>query len=151
VTPAPPATSPTNCPAYLFNDIAFLNFTGNGVEHVTVNKAQDAWFTSTFNGAGTVTFYPDTSLAHVVFDDHGNIVSADVVGPPDATLSGHLMNWFGGSFNNKSVVLHDTINFTGTDQNGNSAQVHTVDHTSWNANSTPFVSPPSLDFHNAHC
>jgi hypothetical protein len=151
VTPLQTPTSSTNCPAYLLNDIILLNFSGNGVEHTTVNKAQDAWFTSTFNGTGTITPYPLSSLANIVMDDQGNIISADVVGPADATLTGHLTNWFGGSFNNRSVVFHDTINFTGTDQSGNPVQVHAVDHTSWNANSTPFVSPPSLDFHNANC
>jgi hypothetical protein len=149
VPPVQP-TSPTNCPAYLLTDIAYLNFTGNGVEHTTVNNAQDSWFTSTFNGTGTVTAFPMTSL-NVVFDNQGNIVSIQVVGPPDATLTGHLTIWFGGEFNNKSAVVHDTINFTGTDQNGTSVQVHANDHTSWNATSTPFQSPPTVNFHNATC
>jgi hypothetical protein len=151
VTPLTPPTSPSNCPAFLLSDIPLLNFTGHGVEHTTVNKAQDAWFTSTFAGTGTITLYPPSSLANIVMDDQGNIVSADIVGPADAVLTGHLTNWFGGSFNNKNAVLHDTINFSGTDQSGAAMQIHAVDHTSWNATTMPFVDPPSLDFHNATC
>ncbi|MEP7021054.1 MAG: hypothetical protein ABI808_10405 [Pseudonocardiales bacterium] len=63
VTPIPSVPGSSSCPAYLLNDIAFLNFTGHGVEHITVNKAQDAWFTETFTGTGTVTAYPSSSLA----------------------------------------------------------------------------------------
>lgn len=151
VAPVTTPTSPTNCPSWVLTDIPLLNFTGNGVEHTTVNNAQDAWFTSTFAGTGTVTFYPPSSLANIVTDNQGNIVSADIVGPADAVLTGHLTNWFGGSFNNKSVVLHDTINFIGTGQNGAPMNLHAVDHTSWNATTTPFANPPTLDFHNVTC
>ena len=151
VTPLTPPTSPTNCPSWVIADIPALNFTGNGVEHITVNAAQDGWNTSTFNGTGTVTFYPPSSLANIVFDNQGNIVSATVVGPPDAVLTGHITNWFGASFNNKSVVFHDTINFIGTNQSGAPMNLHAVDHTSWNATTPPFVNPPTLDFHNASC
>ena len=150
VTPLTAPTKPTNCPAFALADIPMLDFTGNGVEHTTVNNAQDAWFTSTFNGTGTITFYPMSSLANIVVDSQGNI-TADIVGPADAVLTGHLTNWFGGSFNNKSAVVHDTINFTGTDASGAAMQIHAVDHTSWNATTMPFVGPPSNDFHNATC
>ena len=145
----PPAAGGTNCPAYLLSDISFMDFAGHGVEHITVNKAQDAWFTSTFTGTGTFTEYPATSLANIVVDDQGNL-SADIVGPPDAIVTGHLTEWFGGSFNNKTVVFTDTITFTGTDQNGVSIHLHAVDHTSWNATSTPFVDPPTLNFSKNH-
>ena len=43
--------SPLGCGA--LNEWAFIQQTGNGVQHINVNKAQDSWFTSTMVGPAT--------------------------------------------------------------------------------------------------
>jgi len=150
-TPIGATTNATNCPSYVAEDYVLLAMSGNGIEHVTVNKAQDFWFTTTFTGSGTATFYPASSLADIVTDDQGNIISADVVGPSDATVTGKLTNWFGGSGNNKNSVFHGTINLTGTDQNGNPVSMHDTQHTSWTGTQNPLTDPPHLAFNSAVC
>jgi hypothetical protein len=88
--------------------------TGNGVQHVTVNQAGDAWFTSTFTGNAQI-FTPDFSKS-----------------PPLGALlaSGHLTTWFGGEFNKQNYVLHDTGMFQGTAVTGESIFLHFADHAS---------------------
>ena len=51
-TPLQPGGA-TNCPSWITDDFVVLDMSGNGVEHVTINKAQDFWFTTTFSGNGT--------------------------------------------------------------------------------------------------
>src|SRR5260221_6133685 len=58
-TPLPPAPG---CPSFTTTDFVHIVGTGNGVEHVNVNRAQDAWFTLTFTGNVTLTAYPASSL-----------------------------------------------------------------------------------------
>jgi hypothetical protein len=145
VTPIGQPSKPSNCPAFVLNDFPFLDFTGNGVEHVTLNKAQDFWATSTFTGKGTITLYPPSSLANLSVDNNGN-VTADIVGPPDAVYSGKLQTWFGVSDNKQAGVVHDTINVQAADQAGNSIHLHQNSHTSWSGGSEPFVDPPHLSF-----
>jgi hypothetical protein len=145
VTPIGQPSKPSNCPAYVLNDFPFLDFTGNGVEHVTLNKAQDFWATNTYTGKGTITLYPPSSLANLAIDDNGN-VTADIVGPPDAVYSGKLQTWFGVSDNKQAGVVHDTINVQASDQAGDSLNLHQNSHTSWSGGSEPFVDPPHLSF-----
>ena len=150
-TPLGEATNATTCPSWLVQDYVLLDMSGNGIEHVTVNKAQDFWFTTTFTGTGTASFYPASSLANVVTDDQGNITSFDVVGPSDSTVTGHLTNWFGGSGNNRNAVFHGTITLTGTDQNGQAVTVHDTQHSSWTGTQQPFVDPPHTGFNDITC
>jgi hypothetical protein len=105
---APPAPNATGCPAYVLNDFANITGTGQGIEHSIINKSGDGWFTTTANGFVTVTFINP------------------VTGGTDAVLTGHLTEWFGGSFNNKNMVNHDTINFAGNQ----GVSFHAVDHLS---------------------
>ena len=84
-----------------------LNFR-NFIQHVTVNSALDAWFTST--GTGSASFVPD-----------------------DATqpgYAGHVETWFGASFNRNNSVLHDTFNARLTGSDGSTITAHMVDHAS---------------------
>lgn len=149
-TPLQPTTS-TNCPSWITDDFVLLNMSGNGVEHVTINKAQDFWFTTTFTGDGTASFYPASSLANVVTDQDGNVVSYDIVGPTDATVTGHLTNWFGGSGNNKNAVMHGTIDLHGSDSSGNPVSIHQNQHLSWTGGQIPFADTPHLAFTDIHC
>jgi hypothetical protein len=132
---APPAPNATGCPAYIVNDAAVITGTGNGIEHSIINNKLDGWFTTTWTGQVTIVFYTADAL--------GNPVAVDTSAPNPVT--GHLTQWFGGSFNNKNFVVHDTINFTGTDANGNPVSFHAVDHTSASAAGLP------NEFHIASC
>jgi len=110
--------------------------TGNGIEHSIINNNGDGWFTSTF--AGTV-----TAVAYTA-DSAGNPVAPD---PNVLPYTGHLQQWFGGSFNNMNFVNHDTINFTGTAADGSSFAIHLVDHLSTSA----VVTAAPNEFHIGHC
>ncbi len=132
-TPSPQATG---CPSFILNDAPEIQGTGNGIEHSIINKNGDGWFTSTFTG--TVTVVPFT------VDGMGNPIAPD---PSAPTFTGHLTQWFGGSFNNKNFVNHDTINFTGTGSDGSSLSFHAVDHMSVSASAA--AAPNTFDI--AHC
>ena len=141
-TPAPPGGG---CPAFLSTDFSTFVGTGNGVEHQNVNKAQDAWFTSTFTGSITITPYLNGTV-----DGDGNVTS---VSNPDTSvgpLTGRITEWFGGSFNNKSTVFHGTINISVTDAHGASLRVHFVTHASWTPGSDP-NGPPHTTFDKITC
>ena len=120
-TPAGSPTNNTNCTGAManafINDFVALDLSGNGVQHMTVNGAGDSWFTTTFTGTGTVTFYPASSL-NLQFDNQGNIVSATIIGPADMAASVTLTEWFGFEANNKNAVGHGTINARGTTIDG---------------------------------
>jgi len=87
--------------------LTFSNF----IQHVTVNGALDAKFTST--GTGSASFVPD-----------------DATQP---SYAGHVEASFGTSVNRNNSVLHDTFNsrLTGTD--GSTITAHMVDHASVSA------------------
>jgi hypothetical protein len=115
-TPNPGASS---CPAFVQNDYALIVGTGNGVEHSIINSNLDGWFTSTFTGQVTVTVFLDPGLT-----------------TPDPSVpqySGQLTEWFGGSFNNKNFVNHDTFHLNVTAPNGSTLTVLAVDHSNTNA------------------
>ena len=144
---APPLPPSAGCPDVLSVDFVSMVGTGNGVEHLTINKAQDAWFTTTFTGTATLTSYPPSS---VTFDNNGNLT---ITGPPDATVlpfTGKLTQWFGGSFNNKSSVIHNTFSFSGAAADGETASVHVVSHLSWTPGTDP-NGPPHTVFDKVHC
>jgi hypothetical protein len=54
--------------------------------------------------------------------------------PNGVSYSGHFVNWFGESGNNKNDVQHDTSTFQLSSSNGSRVTVHMVDHLSTNAN-----------------
>jgi len=131
-----PSPQATGCPAWVATDAPVIQGTGNGVEHSIINNNGDGWFTSTF--AGTVTVVAWT------VDSEGNLIAPDPTVPP---FTGHLQFWFGGSFNNKNFVNHDTINFTGTAADGSSFAIHEVDHLSTSA----VVTAAPNSFSIVHC
>ena len=125
---APPAPNATSCPAYVQTDFGLITGSGEGIEHAIINNKLDGWFTTTENGQVTIVFG--------TFDTSGNFTPDP--GAPNP-ITGHLTEWFGGSFNNRNFVTHDTINFTGVDANGDSVSFHAVDHMSINAVGLPHV------------
>jgi hypothetical protein len=131
-----PSPQATGCPAWIRTDAPVITGTGNGVEHSIVNKNGDGWFTSTFTG--------DVQVVPYTVDQSGNPVAPD---PNAPTYTGHLTQWFGGSFNNKNYVNHDTISFVGTGSDGSTISFHAVDHMSTSATAQP--APNTFDI--AHC
>jgi hypothetical protein len=71
----------------------------------------------------------------------------DAPDPSAPILTGHLQQWFGGSFNHSNFVVHDTINFSGTAADGTPFSFHAVDHVS----TTPNVAAAPNSFDIAHC
>jgi len=122
------------------NDFLTIVGDGSGVEHSIVNNALDGWFTSTFTGQVTLTFYPPTSV------DQSNPNNPVITGDRDSgapILMGRITQWFGGSFNSRNFVNHGTINFNGADAAGNQYTFHSVFHVSTSANP---VQPPHFVF-----
>jgi hypothetical protein len=142
--PTGPTTNVSNCPAPVVNDFTDINATGNGVTHFTVNGAGDFWFTSTFTGDATVTYYPSGT-----FDQNGNVTS--VGGTPALQVTGHLTEWDGFSGNAQNAVGDGTVNFEGTVVgSGVPISFHDVTHFAW----LPGVDqngPPSFFFNVASC
>lgn len=99
--------------------------TFNGVAHIIINKAGDAWDTGTMTGP------------FVLVPDDSSI----------PTYTGHATSWFGDSFNNQNMVTHFTINAHATAPNAPAFDFHEVFHFSVSANSTN----PPLVFDYATC
>jgi hypothetical protein len=100
---------------------ALVDVIGNGVQHATVNAAQDFWLTTTIEGGATIV--PGT----VILDNHGNPISftPDLTQP---TFSGHLQDWFGVSINSQNMSISSTANFLGTSSAGAAASLHINAH-----------------------
>ncbi len=148
-TPLGPTTSPSGCPASVLSDYVWIDATGNGVFHQTVNAAGDFWGTSTFTGQATLTMYPASSLAGIGTDAQGN-TTATVVGPSDGVVTGHFTEWFGISDNKQNAVTHGTIHFQGTDASGSPVSVNAVFHAAW-LPGADVNGPPSFYFDRATC
>lgn len=140
--------APSTCPAYL-SEWALASGPTNAVQHVNFNKDGDGWFTSTWTGDDTISFYPASSVT-IVADQDGNVISSDIHGPADEVLTGHLTEWDGGSFNNQSSVVGFTLSFVGTDQAGSPIKVHGASHANWTPGSDP-AGPPSNDHTSMTC
>jgi hypothetical protein len=130
----PPGTVLPGCPAFVATDFVVITATspGNGVVHTVINKTSDGWFTSTWTGAVSLVFLESDG------------VTPD---PNVPTYTGHLQQWFGGSFNKNNFVNHDTTNVQATGSDGSSLGFHIVDHMSTSAVVT--AAPNTFTF--AHC
>ena len=105
----------------------FVRGLGNGIEHSNVNKADDWWTTSTFEGSADVFVLNG-------FDANGNPILGALL------ATGHQMQWFGTSLNRSNFVEHDTANIRITTL-GKPAQtfdIHFADHIS-STGGNPFV------------
>jgi hypothetical protein len=131
-----PNPQATGCPAFVAVDAPVFQGTGNGIEHSIINKAGDGWFTSTFTGSVTMTAF--------TVDSNGNPLAPD---PNVPVYSGHLTQWFGGSFNKNNMVNHATVTFSGTAPDATSVHFHMVDH----MNTTPNPAAAPNAFNIAFC
>jgi hypothetical protein len=133
-TPNPGATG---CPAFVSTDAAVIQGTGNGIEHSIVNNAGDSWFTSTFTGTVTLTSWTfDPSTQSLIAPD-----------PNVPVFTGHLTQWFGGSFNQNNMVNHGTMTFSGAAADGTTIHLHMVSH----MNTTPHPAAAPNSFNNVSC
>jgi hypothetical protein len=146
----PIGTDSATCPAYITADFLHLVATGNGIEHVNINKADDFWATTTFTGTATMTLY-DPANVQATIDDQGNVVAATVTGPPDATITGRFTEWFGVSDNKQNATFGITMSVNGVDQDGHPIDVHGTSHTTWTPGSEPFVDAPHHAKLAVHC
>ena len=127
----PPPDLPSNCPVSL--PLAFIPTTGNAIQHLTVNGADDGWFTTTFEGSTQL-------FEGVVIDQNG-----DVSPVGDLLYSGHLTTWFGAEDNNKNGVFHATLSFHGTSPDGaQSLALHAQFDVTANANGTVTATPTNV-------
>ncbi|HEX9095393.1 MAG TPA: hypothetical protein VF990_04745 [Candidatus Dormibacteraeota bacterium] len=112
----------------IFTEWVFIQQTGNGVQHINVNSAQDFWVTTTMVGpmtlvVGTVLL---DSNGNPILDANGNpIFTQD---PSKPTFTGMLQQWFGASFNNKNFSNSGTINLQATGSDGSHIAVHASTH-----------------------
>jgi len=118
--------------------LAIVSTTGNAVQHFTVNKADDFWFTTTY--AGDAAVYPVAQP--VTFDDNGNVVVDTSNGPLD---TGHLTTWFGEEDNKQNEVNHATVSFHGTNAAGQAVNLNAHVQYGSNANGDPTVSNASVN------
>jgi hypothetical protein len=145
-TPLPPAAG---CPSWLSSDFVLIVGSGNGIEHQTVNKAGDFWFTSTFTGQVTFTAYaPD----QVDMSDPNNLVLIPGATPDSAVpvYSGKITEWFGASGNRQNAVFHDTINVSATAPGGLALTLHDNSQTNYTPG-TNLAGPPHLSFDHFTC
>jgi hypothetical protein len=128
----------------IFNEWALIDQRGNGVEHINVNNAQDAWFTTTMVGASTLV------LGTVTFDINGNPTFTP--DPTKPTYAGHGQQWFGGQLNNKNASMSFTANFqmSATDGSGSSLSLHLDSHVNSTGNA-PFTPNPNSMHFNVSC
>jgi hypothetical protein len=128
--------NPLGCPG-IFTEWAFIQQTGNGVQHINVNGAQDFWFTSTMVGPMTLV------VGTVTFDSNGNLIFTQDLSKP--TFTGMLQQWFGASFNNKNYSNSGTINLQATGSDGSSISLHANFHIN-----TTGVQPGIPNLNSAH-
>jgi hypothetical protein len=106
VTFPPFEVAPNFCPDGSVVPGGLLTITvDNGVAHITVNGAGDEWDTSTLEG----------SFQFLTND----------VGP---LYTGHFVEWFGDSINNRNAVSNAVINFVGSSASGGQIRLNVELH-----------------------
>lgn len=143
-SPLAPATN-NGCPSWAINDAVWIDLVGNGVSHFNVNGAGDSWFTSTFEGNGTLSFFP----GQITYDQFGNIVT--VAGSAEQIATGHLTQWFGAEMNRQNAVQHGTATFVGTTGTGAKITLHFHIQAVWSVGSDPYGPPDHLYVNVTNC
>jgi hypothetical protein len=118
---------------------ALISTTGNGVQHINVNAAQDFWFTTTMVGATTI--IPGT----VTLDANGNPTSF-TPDPSQPIISGQLQQWFGAQSNQNNFAMSGTGNFHGTTSTGVSVSLHFNTHVNSTGSSAGIPNLSSMHF-----
>ena len=146
----PPLGAGTGCPSYVIGDYVLFVGSGNGVEHVNINKAGDFWATNTFTGQVTLSFYDPVDVDVTVIDDQGDI-TATPTGQAENVVTGQLTQWFGVSDNKQNGEFGFTFAFHGTDQFGTLLTIHGNSHANWTPGGEPLAGPPHHSINTASC
>jgi hypothetical protein len=115
-----PAPLPATC--WVNANEALVSTDGNAIQHTTVNKAQDFWFTTTYTGGAAVypiMLNPDGTP---YLDPATQSVVPDMSKAPLGT--GHLTTWFGQEDNKANGVDHATLSFEGALASGQAVSLH---------------------------
>lgn len=131
-------------------DFATIVGSGNGVEHVTINKAQDFWFTSTFTGQVTITSYAPDQVDPNSDPQNPVLIPGAKPDPQAPVYNGKMTQWFGASGNRQNAVFHDTLSIHATGTDGSTVALHDVSHTSYTPG-TSLSGPPHLSFDHFSC
>jgi hypothetical protein len=132
------------CPSWAVNDVVHIDMNGNGIQHTTQNGNDDFWFTTTFTGTGTITFYTGAPI----FDNDGNVTG--VTGSPEKQVAGHLTQWFGFEANAQNSVQHGTVTFVGTVVGGSAITLHFHNQAVWTPGMDP-NGPPKFAIADVSC
>jgi hypothetical protein len=127
----------------ILTEWALISIEGNGLQHMTVNSAQDFWFAFKMEGAATIV------QGDVVLDANGNLVSFT----PDAskpTFTGHWQQSFDVQSNNKNNSSSGIVDFHGTSSNGASITLHFTMHDNTTGSAPTIPNMNSLHF-DARC
>jgi hypothetical protein len=126
----------------VFDEWALIDQRGNGVQHINVNGAQDAWFTSTMEGPATLV------VGTLTFDSNGNpSFTPDTTKP---TFAGRLQQWFGGQLNKNNASMSLTVNLQMTGSDGSSLTLHLNAHVN-TTGSAPFTPNPNSMHFKVNC
>jgi len=126
----------------VFDEWALIDQRGNGVQHININGAQDAWFTSTMEGPATLV------VGTLTFDSNGNpSFTPDTTKP---TFAGRLQQWFGGQFNKNNASMSLTVNLQMTGSDGSSLTLHLNSHVN-TTGSAPFTPNPNSMHFKVNC
>jgi hypothetical protein len=125
---------PLNC-GY-FSGWSSVQVTGEGIQHINVNGAQDFWETSTFTGAAVIS----PILVQVTPNPPPAPPTITMLGPDPnrPVLTGHLQSWFGFQGNQNNFSESGTANVQATSADGTSYSLHLNDHLNSTGNN-PFV------------
>lgn len=130
--------TPLGCPGV--EGFVFVAATGNGVFHITINRAGDFW--------GTITFEGEATISPVTFGTPPppppGPLPPFTVGPPIA--QGHFTEWFGFEQNNQNNSMTGTTTFIGTSLvTGQAEDFHFNVHENSTPNTYPL--PQNAFFH----
>jgi hypothetical protein len=136
--------SPLPCPGPVGSGWVLIDATGNGVQHMNVNAAQDFWFTTTLAGPATIQPINITSPIPNPVPQNWVPPSWTPNGPP---FFGQLQQWFGVQGNRSNFSSSFTINFSGATAAGQSLAFHFNTHMN-STGASPFtLNPHSFQFH----
>jgi hypothetical protein len=118
--------NPLPCPR--FQEWVVIDATGNGVQHITVNAAQDFWETFTLAGPGSIQLIKVLTFKFIPNPPNPPMMVPDTYTNDGLPFTGQLQQWFGASGNRNNFVFSFTTNFQGTTSTGQPVSVHINGH-----------------------
>jgi hypothetical protein len=132
-----------------------VDSTGNGVQHITVNAAQDFWVTTTLAGPASIQLIRVITFKTVLNPPNPPMLVPDTWTNDGLPITGQLQQWFGVQGNRNNFSQSFTTNFSGTNPNtGQPVSFHLSAHantTGPSGSTPPFTFNPSSMHFNATC